>query len=270
MFLIGVVCGLVIDKKLITNNTNPLQPTLNKQLDKNFQNEFGILDLPLEYFYYKDVVWGSLKENSRSNNETISEYSQVALNSKAVYQSYPTTDVTIKNFFNDKRSLKIKSINEILEEIENMPEFSEEEREPTISLKGYLIQLAKENYKEYGTLATNYLPNYHIIAVKSFDIDNDNRPETIVVYNYTKRVDAGSYHSDIIKDNHIIFSVQEDNSSIIPADTANGFYIEWRSGKIFGARCCPEGFVRTRFVFKNGEFVPIYEQEVKYLKVGKK
>ena len=102
-----------------------------------------------------------------------------------------------------------------------------------------------------------------------FDLTGDGNQEKVVVYNSVAAADAGSYHADVIQCDTIIFSVVEDNAAIVPADTTNGFYIEWRSSKDVTARCCPDGFMRTRFVYKDGQFIPLYEQEVKYLKVGK-
>ena len=118
-------------------------------------------------------------------------------------------------------------------------------------------------------LVTNYLPDYYIAYLDEFDVDGDGKKETIVNYNVTGAADAGSYNSDIVKGDQIVFSVREDNSKIIPADTDNGFYVEWANGEFGSPRCCAEGIMRTRFVWRDNEFAPIYEQEVRYLKIGK-
>lgn len=81
---------------------------------------------------------------------------------------------------------------------------------------------------------------------------------------------VSSYSAAIVKDNKIIFSVDEDDSFIVPADTTNGFFVEWRSSEDSSPLCCPRGYMRTRFSLNNGKFIPVYEQEIRYLIVGNK
>lgn len=218
------------------------------------ESVFPRLDLPVNYFSNDDVHWGSV---GNGNSGKITDYTQVSLKNKTVYQSYPTMTTTIKSYSNEVKPLKIKSFEEAWAEFYKVND------------PGYWETAIKENYQKYGSLSTNYLPTYIIEKVDKFDVDEDGIPETIVTYNFAGRADGGSYMTDIIKGNNIIFSVQEDRSSIIPADTINGFYVEWGDTNESGGRCCPEGFYRTRFIFKDNKFEPIYEQEVKYLKIGK-
>lgn len=254
IFLAGLVSGLFINQNLIKKKVVPLQSTINNQTNiKSNTQSFDWLDIPVEYFSRKDVRWGSAGKGSSGN---ISDYSQVALLNKAVYQSYPTELITIKDYSSEIKPLKARSFDEIMQELSKS---NPEEYSKTV---------VKENYQKYGSLATNYLPTDSIWTLEKFDVDEDGTPETIVSYNFVGSADGGSYRSDIIKGNNIIFSVQEDNASIVPADTTSGFYVEWRSTKD-NARCCPERFIRTRFVFKDGKFTALYEQEVKYLKIGK-
>jgi len=218
-------------------------------------NNYPLLDLPMEYFSKEDIQWGSVLPETIG--KTIREYSQVALENKAVYQSYPTTKITIEKYSSETRPLQIKPLSDIKAEMKN--------QFPPGSL---WIQEADDNYKEYGDLATHYFPNFHISLLDQFDVNDDGIKEKIISYNFVGRADGGSYQTDIIKGNNIIFSVQEDNSSIVPADTLNGFYVEWRSPEHSAPRCCEPGYFRTRFIFKNGEFIPLYEQEVGYMFVG--
>ncbi len=255
IFLVGLACGLFVNQNLFKKNNAKLaiNDQKNTNINTNLSDQsYSLLDLPLEYFSNKDVRSGSA---GKGTGDKITDYTQVTLDNKAVYQSYPTVVTTIKNYSSEIKPLKVVSFNEI------MQQFSKTD-------PGWGETIVKDNYQKYGSLATNYLPTDYIATLNKFDIDGDGIPETIVTYNYTGAADAGSYRSDIIKGNNIIFSVQEDNASIKPADTTNGFYVEWANlGD--GGRCCSEGFIRTRFVLKDGKFVPIYEQEVRYLKVGK-
>lgn len=223
---------------------------------KTMKNEstFPRLDLPVSYFSKNDVHWGLA---GNGNSGKITDYTQVSLKSKAVYQSYPTMITTIKSYSNEVKPFKIKSFDEAWAEFYKVND------------PGYWETAIKENYQKYGSLSTNYLPTYVIEKLDKFDVDDDGVSETIVTYNFAGRADGGSYQTDVIKGNNVIFSAQEDRSSIVPADTTNGFYVEWGDTNEFGGRCCPEGFYRTRFIYKDGKFAPIYEQEVKYLKIGK-
>ncbi len=245
-FFIGFYLG---SRHRIPEPAQSLPTENNKITNKPSEQSIALLDLPLEYFSKKDVQWGS------GNN--MADYTQIALADKAVYQSYPTKVITMKSYSSEIKSLKTKTFNQL------MQAYSQSE------IEGYGRTIVKENYQTYGSLATNYLPTHYIWNLDNFDVDGDGVAETIVSTNSTGAADAGSYHSDIIKGNNIIFSVQEDNARIVPADTTNGFYVEWRGADDFVPRCCSQGFMRTRFVFKDGKFVPIYEQQVKYLKVGK-
>lgn len=249
IFLLGLFLGVFINQYLIAKDIDPL--TTSKI---EIESTFDWINLPLVYFSDKDIRWGSVKNAS---SDKITDYKSVALGSKAVYQSYPTTAITIKDYSSETKPLKTRSINEVMQEYNK--------NEPN----GFGKTVIEENYQKYGSLATNYLPLDYIQTLEKFDVDDDKIPETIVSYNFVGSADAGSYRSDVIKGSNIIFSVQEDNAGIIPADTTNGFYVEWRSANEVGPRCCPEGFMRARFVFQDGKFIPIYEQEVKYLKVGK-
>ena len=255
IFLLGLALGLFINQNLIKKNVVPPQSTVNDQTEiKSNSQSFDWLDFPVEYFSDKDIQWGSA---GKGNSGKISDYTQVALGDKAVYQSYPTIVTTIKDYSSETKPLKTRSFDEVMREFSKL--------EPD----GWGKTVVEDNYKKYGSLATNYLPTDYIWTLKKFDVDDDGIAETVVSYNFVGSADAGSYRSDIIKGDNIIFSVQEDNASIVPADTTNGFYVEWRSADDFAPRCCEEGFKRTRFIFKDGKYTPIYEQEVKYLKIGK-
>ncbi len=85
---------------------------------------------------------------------------------------------------------------------------------------------AESNYEDYGDLSTNYLPERHIQQLDEFDVNLDGISERIVTHNFVGRANAGSYGSDIIEGDTIIFSAIADNASIVPAETPNGFYVE--------------------------------------------
>lgn len=232
-----------------------IQPTIvNNQTNSETDAQVSQwLDLPLDYFSQRDVQWGSA---GKGNGDKITDYTQVAIKNLTVYQSYPTLDTTIKNYDNEIIPLKNLTSAEIQQEISKVVSYGQTQVE--------------DSYKQFGTLISNYLPDRYIWKTDKFDVDGDGIAKTIVYTNMTGAAGAGSYTFDIIKGNNIIFSMKEDNSMLIPADTSNGFYVEWgQAGDPNAGRCCEEGVKRTRFVFKDNKFIPIYEQEVKYVKIGK-
>ena len=76
----------------------------------------------------------------------------------------------------------------------------------------------------------------------------------------------------IISNDRIIFTASGGigNIQLIEMSNNNGFeykwfpwpHEEWRSGL-----CCPLGHKLVRFIYENGEFIPLYEQKVFYIEV---
>lgn len=226
--------------------------------DWNECPEFPWLDLPLNYFSIKNVEWGSAGGDGKEG--TIGLYTQVALDSKEVYQSYPKMVTTIKKYSTETVPLTTKKFNNVRKQFQN------EENNYDWTLSN-----VDNNYKEYGQLAVHFLENSQMIEViDSFDVDADGVKEKILGLNFVGRADGGSYNAAIIKGDKVIFYVSEDESFIVPTDTSNGFYVKWRNPNDGSARCCPIGYLKTRFVYQNGKFIPLYEQEVRYFNVGKK
>jgi len=218
--------------------------------------KFPWLDLPLNYFSVKDVTWGSIGGVGKKG--TMDEYTQAAFNNKVVYQSYPTTNITIKEYSSDIVWPSSKKFSDLREEI------SQENN-------GGFMSTIDEIIKHNGQIAVNFFDNgQQIEMTDSFDVNNDGEKEKVLGLNFIGRADGGSYSAAIVKDNKIIFSVDEDDSFIVPADTTNGFFVEWRSSEDSSPLCCPRGYMRTRFVLNNGKFIPVYEQEIRYLIVGNK
>lgn len=213
---------------------------------------FPEIFLDLLYFNNDDVRSGSAEHYKEYDDGDIRQHSRVYLENKTVYQSYPTKEITLTDYDNSTRQLETKPFNEALDELKN-------DCGDLISK----VSLAEQNYRQYGSWTTHFLPTYEVYKVENFDVDGDDAEETIIHKNINCRATGGSFNADIIKNGEIIFSTTGHNSAIIPADTSNGFYVE-QSDTV---GCCATGFLRTRFVFENGEFIPIYEQEVKYLKV---
>lgn len=251
IFLAGFISGTIFD--ITQAGRNSAQPKVDNKVESSQSGDISNIwmDLPLDYFSKNDVQWGSA---GNGNGDKITDYTQAAIKNMAVYQSYPATITTIQSYSNEEIDLKLLSPSETQKKISEMQTGQNK---------------AEDSYKEFGVLVSHFLPEEYIYSVKKFDVDGDGQSESIVGHTQTFAAGFGSYTTDVIKGNKIIFSVTEDNASIIPADTSNGFFVEWGSVGELNGRCCEEGIKRTRFVFKDGEFKPLYEQEVRYLKIGK-
>jgi len=218
------------------------------------EDNFQPLLLDVTYFNYDDIRWGSADHYKEFEEGDIRQFSQLALNNTVVYQSYPSTEITLTEYDGSIREIKALPLEEAIRLLkEDCP-------------MDWPVKSARGNYQKYGSFSTYTLPEQEIFEVKYFDVDGDNKKETIVHKNFNCRADGGSTSVDIIKDNKIIFSATGDDSIILPADTNNGFYIEQRLADD-SARCCPTGLLRTRFIFSEENFIPIYEQEVKFLQI---
>lgn len=246
----------------ITNNQSqtvePKPTTQQECVSTDYKEcpQFPWLDLPLKYFSVKNVEWGSA--GGKGKEGTMEQYTQAALDSQAVYQSYPTTKTTIKQYSADIVPITTKPWGDVRKKIQETEDNS-----------AWLDEVDK-NYKTYGQMAVHFLADFQDIEMfDSFDVDNDGVKEKILGLNSVGRADGGSYEAAIVKGDKVIFVVREDESFIVPADTPNGFYVKWRSPDDDSARCCPRGYMKTRFVYEDGKFKPLYEQDVRFVVVGK-
>lgn len=231
-----------------------IKPT--EEIAKSEVQEMPWLNLNKEYFSIRDLHWGSFTGKVEGD---INSYDNFAIDNISNFQSYPITDnLEIINYSSEIKELNNKTYDEMYKQFnKNEPD-------------GFGKWAVDESYQKYGKLALHYLPEDYITSIVEFDVDGDEIPEKIITHNFVGSADAGSYSTDIVKNNKIIFSTTEDNSSILKSETGNGFYVEWNNSKYGYARCCQEGFTRTRFIYKDNQFIPVYEQEVRYLKIGNK
>ncbi len=256
------VCSIIFLAFLLGRFSTPKSEKFSSQTEmppvetdsKVKEKDFQPLSLDVTYFNYDDIRWGSADHYKEFEKGDIRQFSQLALNSAVVYQSYPSVEITLTEYDDSIKEIKALPLEEAIRLLkEDCP-------------MDWPVKSARENYQKYGSFSTYTLPEQEIFEVKHFDVDGDNKKETIVHKNYNCRADGGSISADIVKNNQIIFSATGDDAMIFPADTNNGFYVEQRLDDD-SRRCCPTGLLRTRFVFSEGKFVPIYEQEVKYVQV---
>lgn len=216
-----------------------------------------VLDLPLRYFTDDSIAWGSVNTSRNSDDKNTWEYA--AVDGGDAYQSFPTKTITLSSddFSNNIEQLPpIKSMEQIIEQ--------------DVEIDAPWQWLYKDQIKEYGDLATRFLPDESIDA-KKFDVDKDGKDEMII---FLCGVGGNHcpHHIIVVKDQKIIFSVSAGLTglNISKTETGNGFYVHWvpAEGKWDDrGLCCSLGYIKTRFVYEGGKFIPVYEQEVLYMQI---
>jgi len=76
-------------------------------------------------------------------------------------------------------------------------------------------------------------------------------------------VPYGERKFDVDKDGKVIFDASGiDYTRIVPAKDGNGFFLEWNDNyKML------DGYMRTRFIYDGKKFVPVYEQQIRYVRI---
>jgi len=137
-----------------------------------------------------------------------------------------------------------------------------------------IITISNDSYsneKHQASTTAQLLKDGEVISGTAyFDVDNDGSKEQIVSI-----CSDGANHcpdrQEIVKGGKVIFTLVTDGGWIDSTATLNGFYANWYKDEDFpGGRCCATGNTRTRFVYKNGLFVPIFEQQIGYIEVEDK
>lgn len=211
--------------------------------------------MPLCYFPSDNIGWGSV-DTSKDMDDT-STWKRATIIGGDVFQSFPTTNITIDGFSNEIKSLPPATPTEW----DVGQEYYEEQKKEYGDLA---VRFWSGEYRtgEYGTGA------YSITFLKKFDVDRDGQNETMIGI-------CGLWGNHcpheilIIKNNKQIFQFGDEGPGIISSETGNGFYLTWHAAKHYEGvgLCCPKGHIKTRFVFENNKFVPIYEQEILYFEV---
>ncbi|MFA6974715.1 MAG: hypothetical protein WC237_02005 [Candidatus Paceibacterota bacterium] len=252
----------ITNQKEITQNDNFQNSMFIRIRDKlTFNNEpyhgledgsyLPVLRLPIKYFH-KDDFRGGIWNTAEIKD---SDYTNATLTGNDAYQSFPTTTITFHSWSSDAEPiLPIKTKSQIREIINTYPE------------------LYEDNLKQYGEFTTRFWPNRYVTEKQYFDVDNDGKDESIISLcsNMGGNMDCPD-KINIIKGNQIIFTASGEGIGISSSKTDDGFYIEWTDRdtppNLFMGYCCSAGNKKTRFIFYNNEFKPLYEQEIRYFEV---
>lgn len=210
------------------------------------------LSLPLSYFRREDLRGGI--GNSELDTDDFTTWEKAQFDSG--YRSQPTTTITFIDFRNTDEAL---------------PDLPDEEKwtsltdEMTVFSSVYVAQ-----HQAYGEIGKRYAGKMQNIYITEADVTNDGIPEKILGVS-----DVGGNHPphryQIVQNERIIFEagVSALVRDLDPHPTQNGFILEWLDEKHLEGRGLgyPLGHTATRFVFDDGEFVPIYEQDNRYFQV---
>lgn len=217
-----------------------------------------VINLPMKYFPKDTIAWGSVRDSI----EDTDTWNSAALD--IGYHSFPTTTITISP---DQYSNEVTDLPTIKSDKEILPIINPEDEWASVA------EARKERFIEqiekYGDLARSFLPDDGIVFLNKFDVDADGSEETIIGI----CGDGGNHcpHKIIIvKEGKIIFSTWGSMSTkeMISSDTPNGFFIKWANDEQENQGfSSPSGYMKTRFVYEDGKFVPVYEQEILYVEV---
>ena len=253
------ICGLGIIILVVfmlssdyRNSTVPITSTVTTP------DNFPSLLLPLKYFPKNNIVGGSVDTSKKYTDAAFENgdvtYTNASLDSKDNAQTYPTTTISFSDYSTTIKSLPpVQTLSDILKQDGSNGQFTD---------------LYKQNITQYGDLATRYLASGNFIGNEtSFSVTGDGTKATIVTLCAVGSADGFCGEAQIIKDGKVIFDAQSDYVGILPSDTGNGFYVKSENDGLEPSRADTLGYVKTRFVYENGTFRPIYEQNVYYLNV---
>jgi len=192
-----------------------------------------ILTLNIDPNYFAgSEIWSGSRGDDKWSSATIREG----------YRSEPTTKISL-------------STGNYNQEITNFPEIKAN-KDIYIMENNIGEDLFTEQISKYGDIARKFLPENIITSVENFDVDKDGIDEKII--SICGLWGNGCPHRIlVVKNNQIVFSTN--GLSVLKTESNNGFTIVWQK-----EYKDPYGEMRTRFVFDDGKFIPIYEQEVKY------
>lgn len=204
---------------------------------------FPPLNMPAEYFDTDKISGGA---------DQLGDTRYRVLYDADGYRSYPTTKISFFGYSNTPEPLPpIKTDKEI------------HTANPEDDFMGSSKQ---KSIDQYGDLARRFVGKagdgwlMHIDNV--IDLDNDGKKETMITLTEMGANVIGA-KSIIIKDEKIIFSTEAESfSGITPAKNGNGFYITWDDN--YKQR---DGHSITRFIHNGEKFVPVYEQQIRYVRI---
>lgn len=135
----------------------------------------------------------------------------------------------------------------------------------SLGLNNYLT-LIDETARKYGEVRSGYFTKMgqYILDQRYFDVDKDGVKEEVI-----ETMAIGGNHPPhegfILKNDTIILSLPLNSGGIDPATDGNGFYVKHQ---VYDDQpmCCPLKYRLYRVIYEDGKFVPVWEQDVSYLR----
>lgn len=220
-----------------------LDRKVNNETSDDDEDKFPPLNMPLEYFDAKE---------RNPPRYTQKDYDLIL--DTPSYRSYPTTTISLKPEMYSSTATApppIKSDSEI------------HTSNPDLDFRGGAKQ---NNIAKYGDLARRFVGEAGeldvIDDVRYADVDNDGSKETLLSLSITGANILDQWDV-VVKGSKVIFSTQQGSfSTLTPAKNGNGFFLQWIDDP-----WSRDGHTTTRFIFDDERFIPVYEQQTKYVRI---
>ena len=258
---VAIIIGasIVIATLIYTNfRTPPSQGLLTnnmvKEETKARKEELGAGKVDLKQEYFDDLVgtWGE-------GNPDTGEVKYKAFESEYFPRSKPSPIIHPLELNQDKIEIKEVRKSEI------KPPFGIPEGSDKGKFTDYEAEAIKNNFSKNGNLLGSFFSDKGegIYSVEDADVDKDGKNEKLIITS-----GIGGNHPPnngyIVKNNTIIASTDFAGGAIYPSKDGNGFYIR-EPDYSDAPMCCPKRYLIYRVVYEDGQFVPVWEQEVYYL-----
>lgn len=263
-FIILIVYSAIVTYLLFSRNSKPVKSDNSSESNTqstmaNPEDTLPFLPFPVSIFEKNNIGMGSASASGG--------YEWAVIPGEADTITEPTTTITLspKSYSNETTVLPPIVQDSVLFKQKN-------------SVGGIPFEdVMHEQISKYGDLARRFIVpdeknitctagNEFISSITEADVDKDGKNEQIIGL-YTVGANPWVTRALIVKDNKVVFTAGCDSKfpDIIPSKSGNGFTLEW--GDNFKKRI---GYVKTRFIWQDGKFSPIFEQTIRYVKVGAK
>ncbi len=179
------------------------------------------------------------------------------------FQSYPSIVITSGGWkiFPDT---KPSSLEEVLGDYR-----SQKEQRRDSDMKIWDDSELVSEFRKYPYFAGYFLPDLTVDFVDKFDVNKDGLDE-YVVYGSSVTMMAKDIRRVIIVDSKgkILFEYYDRSLEIVSIKDGNGFYLLSAHEEDMEVPCCARVKIKTRFVYSNNTFTPVYEQKVVYVRIG--
>ena len=269
VLIIIIFIVIVISIGVYRSPESAYQPPKTETKKEADNYEFPSIKTSLKYFSKDDFGGGG------------SDYAYVGGND--TYNSFPTTTISLSkdDYSNEIKSLPPVSTKEQYLDLTKTYtiENYRKDYEKKLHTDDFFVDKEpswNDMYKEFGDFGSRFLSDKYderkwiVKSIKEVDVDNDGKKEKIIYM--LEALDNVDQRIVIVKGDKIVFTFKGDRDNgpeLIFRDDGNGFYVKWTALKHYEGvgRCCSRGYTKTRFVFEKGEFVPVYEQEVLWVRV---